>query len=165
MRKLFLIFLVISVVLLFAGAAIAGKPTPEEKEAQGKPTNPPCDSDHGHPLANLLRQGKECPPGNNPCPPNSNAPQCQEPEDDDGTDGTDGTDGAVNECADTLAAGPLRLHLEAAGGPTHSGGSLVHACLTLGNPPPAPVAPCPPAGDVVAVQTDQASFITICVLI
>jgi hypothetical protein len=155
MRKLLFIFLVISVVLAFAGVAMAGGPPGEGDNPpnQGKPTNPPCDSDHGHPLENLLNQGKDCPPGQNPCPPQSNAPQCQEPE------------GAVNECPDTFAAGPLRLHLEAAGDPGHSGGSLVHACLTLGNPPPAPVAPCPPEGEIVAVQTDQASFITVCVLI
>lgn len=28
------------------------------------PDNPPCDADHGHPLENLLRLGKECPPAN-----------------------------------------------------------------------------------------------------
>jgi hypothetical protein len=65
MRKLFLVVLVIAVVTSF-GVALADKPSDGNTK---HPQNPPCDSDHGHPLANLLRMGKKCPPGNKPTNP------------------------------------------------------------------------------------------------
>jgi len=66
MRKLLLLLLVVAVVASF-GVALADKPGPGGNTHH--PSNPPCDSDHGHPLANLLRKGKKCPPGptNPPC--------------------------------------------------------------------------------------------------
>jgi hypothetical protein len=55
MKKLFTILLVVLIILSF-GIAFAGKP---ENGNNKKPENPPCDANHGHPLANFLKQGKD----------------------------------------------------------------------------------------------------------
>jgi hypothetical protein len=55
MKRLFTILLVVLIILSF-GIAFAGKP---ENGNNKKPENPPCDSNHGHPLANFLKQGKD----------------------------------------------------------------------------------------------------------
>jgi hypothetical protein len=55
MKKLFILLLVVFIVGSF-GLAFANKP---DNGNTKHPQNPPCDSDHGHPLANFLRQGKD----------------------------------------------------------------------------------------------------------
>ena len=64
MKKLAAAFVSLFAMLVFAlpGTAFADKP---DGGNGGKPDNPPCDADHGHPAENLARKGKDCPPGHN----------------------------------------------------------------------------------------------------
>jgi hypothetical protein len=91
LKKLFLILLVVAVVTSFGIAAAGGPPGRDGNPPnQGKPTNPPCDADHGHPLENLMnkamgRNADRCPEGGgngspspSPSPTNGNGaePEC-----------------------------------------------------------------------------------------
>jgi hypothetical protein len=94
------------------------------------------------------------------------------------TGGTTTGGGALNEChwditlggttvvSDSEIPGVLGLHVDlppdAAG---HTTGSLVHGCVGVGsvvNPTPTP---CPTGTAPVEVQTDQASYVLLCVLL